>query len=129
MTLPLEAVAETAPSPGVSAGSFVQALLALGLVVAVLFGTAWFIRKTGGSKGFGQGGMRIIGGVSLGPRERIVLVEVGDAWLVIGIVPGQIRTLHTLPKGDEAPAQGFPPGTDKPFAQWLKQIGERRGNV
>jgi len=72
--------------------------------------------------------MRILGGVSLGPRERIVLIEVGDAWLVIGIVPGQIRTLHTLPKGDAA-ADGFSPGADKPFAQWLKQIGERRGDA
>lgn len=43
--------------------------------------------------------MKVVGGVALGPRERIVLLEIGDEWLVIGIVPGQIRTLHRLAKG------------------------------
>lgn len=126
--LPLVAVAETAEPPGISAGTFVQAMLALALIVGLLMGTAWLARKISGGKGFGQGGMRVVGGVALGPRERIVLVEAGDTWLVIGIVPGQIRTLHTMPKG-ESPAGGLPPSADKPFAQWLKQIAERRGNA
>lgn len=128
MALPLAAVAETASTPGVSTGSYVQALLALGVIVALLIGTAWLARKVTGGKGFGQGGMRIVGGVGLGPRERIVLVEAGDTWLVIGIVPGQIRTLHTMPKGESLP-EGLSSVVDKPFAQWLKQVMEKRGGV
>lgn len=128
MAAPLAAMAGTAETPGVSAGTFVQAVLALAFIVALLLGTAWLARKVSGGKGFGHGGMRIVGGVALGPRERIVLVEAGDTWLVVGIVPGQIRTLHTMPKGDSLP-EGLSPSADKPFAQWLKQIVERRGNV
>lgn len=120
--------AETS-APGVSSGAFVQAMLALALIVALLVATAWLARKLSGGKGFGQGGMKVIGGVGLGPRERIVLVEVGDTWLVVGIVPGQIRTLHTLPKGTPLPVQDAAAGTERPFAQWLKQIGEKRGNA
>lgn len=123
-----EAFAEAAEAPGVSAGTYAQAILALALIVGLLVGTAWLARKVSGGKGFGQGGMRIVGGVALGPRERIVLVEAGDTWLVVGIVPGQIRTLHTMPKGDPLP-EGLPPAADKPFAQWLKQVMERRGNA
>lgn len=121
---PLLASAEDA-APGVPAGSFLQAMLALGLIVALLFGLAWLARKISGGKGFGQGGMKVVGGVALGPRERIVLVEVGETWLVVGIVPGQIRTLHTLPKG-VSPMEGSDPAGVTPFAQWLKQIKERR---
>jgi flagellar protein FliO/FliZ len=129
MAVSLAAMAETTTTaPGVSAGTYVQAMLALGLIVSLLVGTAWLARKVSGGKGFGQAGMRVVGGVALGPRERIVLVEVGDTWLVVGIVPGQIRTLHTLPKGDTLP-DGFSLANDKPFAQWLKQIVERRGNA
>lgn len=120
----LPAFAAEGDSPGLSAGSFLQAMLALALIVGLLFGTAWLARKVSGGKGFGQGGMRIIGGVALGPRERIVLVEVGENWLVIGIVPGQIRTLHRLPKG-EMP-QGLPVGPEATFSQWLKSVSERR---
>ena len=104
-------------------------MLALALIVALLVATAWLARKLSGGKGFGQGGMKVIGGVGLGPRERIVLVEVGDTWLVVGIVPGQIRTLHTLPKGVPLPGQDPAAGAERPFAQWLKQIGEKRGNA
>jgi flagellar protein FliO/FliZ len=126
LLLPLtaSAAAESAP-PGVGLGSYVQAGLALALIVGLLAGAAWLARKVTGGKGFGQGGMRVIGGVALGPRERIVLLEVGDEWLVIGIVPGQIRTLHRLDKGDLS-SENDAQGADRPFAQWLKNISERR---
>lgn len=100
-------------------------MLALMLIIGLLLGTAWLARKVSGGKGFGQGGMHVIGGVALGPRERIVLVEVGDTWLVIGIVPGQIRTLHRLPKGEMPSAVQ---GPEASFTQWLKTVSERRNH-
>lgn len=127
LLLPLPAFAAEATPPGVSGGTYLQAGLALALIVGLLLGSTWLIRKISGGRGFGQGGMKMLGGIALGPRERIVLLEIGDEWLVIGIVPGQIRTLHRLPKGSalpEAPDHAMP---EKPFAQWLKTIAERGG--
>ena len=126
LLIPGLALASESTSPGIPASSYLQATLALCFIVALLLGTAWFARKVTGGKGFGQGGMKVVGGVALGPRERIVLVEVGESWLVIGIVPGQIRTLHTLPKGSLSSLEGSNP--DQPFAQWLKNISERRSH-
>lgn len=70
--------------------------------------------------------MKVVGGVALGPRERIVLLEIGEEWLVIGVVPGQIRTLHRMVKGDAAPADNLPVAGEKPFSQWLQSVTERR---
>ena len=96
------------------------------LIVGLLAGTAWLARKVTGGKGFGQGGMKVVGGVALGPRERIVLVEVGDTWLVIGLVPGQIRTLYKMPKGEfsveSALTQGLQGGH---FAELLKRVSQK----
>lgn len=125
-SLPFSAIAAETATPAVSAGTYLQATLALALIVALLLGLAWLARKVSGSKGFGQGGMKVIGGVALGPRERIVLLEVGDEWLVIGVVPGQIRTLHRMIKGDDMPAGTLPVAGEKPFTQWLQSITERR---
>lgn len=125
-SLPFSTLAAEAATPAISAGTYLQATLALALIVALLLGLAWLARKVSGSKGFGQGGMKVIGGVALGPRERIVLLEVGDEWLVIGVVPGQIRTLHRMIKGDDMPADTLPVAGEKPFTQWLQSVTERR---
>jgi flagellar protein FliO/FliZ len=41
--------------------------------------------------------VRTVGGVSLGGKERVAVVEIGDTWLVLGAAPGSVRLLHTLP--------------------------------
>ena len=102
-----------------------QMLLGLTLIIGLLFAGAYLLRKLNGGRSFGHTGpMRIVGGLMISARERIVLLEVGDEWIVIGIVPGQIKTLHTLPKGEiQAPGS-----SEKSFCQWLKHIGERKKN-
>ncbi|HRD88517.1 MAG TPA: flagellar biosynthetic protein FliO [Accumulibacter sp.] len=100
-----------------------QTTFALALVVALLFLGAWLLRRLNGGRGFGGSGpLRLVGGLMIGPRERIVLVEVDETWIVVGIAPGQMRTLHTLPKGElHAGSDG-----ERHFAQWLKRISERK---
>ncbi len=130
LVIPFHAWSADTQPPGVSSGSYLQAALALILIIGVLLGAAWLARKVTGGKGFGQGGMKVIGGVALGPRERLVLVEVGDTWLVIGLVPGQIRTLHQLPKGSQdALLEANSDQSETPFKQWLKTVTERNRNA
>jgi flagellar protein FliO/FliZ len=110
-------------TPGVSAGAFMQMLLALALIVGILVLGAYLLRRLNGGRTFGNTGpLRIVGGLMISPRERIVLLEVGETWVVVGIVPGQIKTLHTMPKGEIPVASG----SDGGFGQWLKQMTERR---
>lgn len=100
-----------------------QMLLGLAVVIGLLFAGAYLLRRLNGGRSFGNTGpLRIVGGLMISPRERIVLVEVGNSWVVVGIVPGQIKTLHTLPKG-ELPASG---DGESRFGFWLKQMAERK---
>lgn len=97
-------------------------LFGLALVIGLLFLGIYLLQRLGGGKTFGNSGpLRIVGGLMLSPRERIVLLEVDETWVVIGIVPGQIKTLHTLPKGE------LPAGKDAEnrFGVWLKHVTER----
>jgi flagellar protein FliO/FliZ len=109
-------------TPGVPGSAILQMLCALALIVGLLFLVAFLLRRFGGRAFGNTGAMRLVGGLALGPRERIVLVEIEETWLVVGIVPGQIKTLHTLPKG-EPPVDGE---AENRFGLWLRQISERK---
>lgn len=78
------------------AGNLLHMILGLLAVVAVIFTGAWLLRRFGRLQTGGQGALRIVGGLSLGPRERAVLVQVGDAQLLLGVAPGRVQTLHVL---------------------------------
>jgi len=47
----------------------------------------------------------VVSSVMVGQRERVVVVEIGDAWLVLGVAAGQVRALHTMPAGKLPDAQ------------------------
>ena len=75
---PVVAQASEAASPGVSAGTYLQAGFALILIVGLLAATAWMARKVSGGKGFGQAGLKVIGGVALGrdiTREELLALR------------------------------------------------------
>ena len=75
------------------------------LILLLILGLGWLLRRFGRLPSAGKGGISVVGGVSLGPRERAVLLEVGSTRLLVGVAPGRVQTLHVL---DETP--DTPPG-------------------
>ena len=125
---PATALAQSAAvpeTPGIPGGAMLQMLLGLALIIGLLFLGAYLLRRLNGGKSFGNTGpMRIVGGLMISPRERIVLLEVNETWVIVGIVPGQIKTLHTLPKG-EIPSDR---DGENRFGSWLKLMTERKND-
>ncbi|WER49973.1 flagellar biosynthetic protein FliO [Cupriavidus sp. WKF15] len=93
-----------------SAASLAQAGLGLFGIIALILGLAWAARRAGLVRHGPQGMMKVIGSTMLGARQRLVLVEVGDTWLVLGVSAGEIRTLHSMPAGQAAPSAPSGPG-------------------
>ena len=123
--LPNAALGQTAPAALPEAGAgLLQVLLGLGAVIAALAGGLWLLKRLSAPRGGAAGALRIIAGAPLGPRERVVLLEVEDTWLVVGVAPGQVSALHQMPKGTLAAAPPVAAGRD--FGAWLKQMTERR---
>jgi flagellar protein FliO/FliZ len=125
------AVQPVAPAPiasPVSLGGMLQVLLGLGLVLAAVAGSAWLLRRFSPGQIGAGGAVKVIGGVALGPKERLVLVEIGETWLVLGVAPGQVNTLHTLAKPEGGPfTPDAPSGLgEHGFSTWLKQAMQGR---
>lgn len=86
-----------------------QVFLSLALVVALLLALAWALRRLNRLQPPGAGGLRLIGGISVGARERVLLVEAEGRRLLVGVSPGGLRTLLVLE--GPAPADAKGPGS------------------
>lgn len=66
------------------------------LMAALIVVVVWFLRRTGaGPRGVGRQ-IAFIDGLSLGPKERVVLVQVGTEQVLLGVTPGRVERVHVL---------------------------------
>lgn len=119
------AAADAAPPAPLGAGNLLQVLLGLGAVLALLMGGAFVMRRLGRIPGLANQAIKTIAAASVGTRERVVLLEVSGQWVLVGVAPGQVRALATLPKG-ELPAAIETSSAHPGFAQILQRFSDRR---
>ena len=128
---PVSLLAADAPVQASSHSSFaslLQVLFGLGLVLGAIAGTAWLLRRLSPGQVGASGALRVVGGVAVGPKERVVLVDVGDTRLVLGVAPGQVTTLHQMPRPDEETVGVVDAPLQQQFADRLKQaLGRKQG--
>jgi|GEM_PF-4795745 len=65
-------------------------------VVALLLILAWVVRRFNLLQAPGGASLRVLGGLRVGGRERLLLLEVADRRLLVGVSPAGIRTLLVL---------------------------------
>jgi flagellar protein FliO/FliZ len=93
-----QSTATTLSASPIGAGALFETLLGLILVLSLIVFLAWLLRRTGRFQMTANGEMKIIASIALGPRERAVLLQVGEQQLVVGVTAQQINTLHILEK-------------------------------
>ncbi|WP_371923645.1 flagellar biosynthetic protein FliO [Pseudomonas sp. EMN2] len=102
------AVGETAAAPTAVPGGLgaqlAQMVFGLLLVVGLIFFLAWLLRRMQGSAQRGAQVIEIVGSRAIGPRDRLLLVQVGKEQILIGHTPGSIEALHVMAEPVEVPA-------------------------
>ena len=88
------------------------------LVVVAILVLAWLIKRFNLNQQSQNGLIRIIAGLSIGTRDRIVLLQIGDEQILVGLTAGRIEKLHTMAHPLEAP-EGQP--ATSAFAVKLKR--------
>jgi flagellar protein FliO/FliZ len=104
-------------------------LLGFIVVIALIPVALWLLKRTPMGGGAAHGTMRAVAVLPLSQNQRLVTVEVGQGdqrkWLVLGVTPQQITTLHTMePGADAAPSAG---AAVPPFAQLLNKLRGDQG--
>jgi flagellar protein FliO/FliZ len=83
-------------SAPVGAGQALQVILGLFLVLGMILAAAWAARRLQAIRPQGSGHIRIIEGMAVGTRDKLLLIEVDGQRVLLGMSPGRIATLHSF---------------------------------
>ncbi len=126
--------AETAvPTTGMS---ILKMFLGLAVVLVVMALFAWGAKKMLPGLGAQASAVKMVGGISVGTRERVVVLEIAGRWIVVGVGGGQVNAIANLEPGmslpDDASAT-WQTALDNPlspftqtFTHWLSQAMHKK---
>ena len=109
--------------PGFDASGLIEMMLSLLLVVGLIIGLSWGIGKLRGVTRTSSSAMAVIAEAAIGPKERVVLVRIGDRQALLGISGGAMSSLKLLEQNIAVPETPAVPE----FAQRLKEVMKRSG--
>ncbi len=81
-----------------SAGNILNVILGLVVVLAIIYVLAFGLKRFGTLPGRSGHSIRVISGINLSQRDKVILIQVGEEQLLLGVSPGRINLLHNLPK-------------------------------
>lgn len=105
-----------------STEAVLQLILGLLFVIALILLLAWIARRSLGVTQTGRH-MRIITGLPLGAREKIILVEVGKEQILLGVAPGRVSLITRFEEPVVESAE-----SDGAFGQRLIEALQRRSD-
>jgi len=127
----------SAPSySGSTADSLASMVGSLVLVLALIFAFAWLMRWMQGARQSRGTGLRVEGGVQVGAKERVVVLQAGETRLLLGVTAQQVSLLHRFaegasigpePMGPMQPADGaMMPSFQQAFGEQLNKLLGRK---
>lgn len=127
---PVSQTQQPATQPVVSTGSMLtQVSSVLAVIILLILACAWLAKRLGFAPKTGKRGqhdLAISASCQVGQRERVVIVDVQDARLVLGVTAQQITHLHTLPPSpvQEKPEEPQPAGDFRQVLELIKRAGK-----
>lgn len=76
-----------------SAEYVVKTIIGMIVVIGIIVALAWLVRRMGRMNGLLSGEIKIVSSLSLGTREKLVLVQVGEEQFLLGATAQQINRI------------------------------------
>ncbi|HYL31663.1 MAG TPA: flagellar biosynthetic protein FliO [Stellaceae bacterium] len=105
------------PSHASVFGGLMPLLVGMGVVVLILGGLLWLVRRRFGPTGTAKIDCSVMGALALGPRERLVMVRVEGKRLLLGVTNNAVGLLCELPESTATPSAAAPAGFGAALAQ------------
>jgi flagellar protein FliO/FliZ len=112
------------PASPLSVGSLTQLTLSLIAIVALILAIGWVLKRFKLNSPRGSVDSEVLDQLNIGPRERVMLVRIGEAQVLVGVSAGGIVPLTPLTTPLSLKAAGRVP----PFAERLRDLMKRPGS-
>lgn len=89
------------PVSGVSSVGYVT--IALAVVLALIYAAAWLLRRLKSFNGISKSSLTVVEAVSVGAKERVVLIRVKDRQVLLGVAPGRVNMLVDIGIVEDTP--------------------------
>ena len=99
MTVPAvaqEAEPAVSPSSLFTGDYLLQVIGSFVVVILLLVGVLVLLRRFNGVSSQMSGNMRVVSSLGVGQRERVVLLQVGEEQILVGVGPGNVRKIHAF---------------------------------
>lgn len=74
----------------------IQVALYLGLIIGLILLFGFAAKKIGQQNTSNTGGMKVVSSLALGMKEKLVLVQVGEQQLLLGVTPTNISRIESF---------------------------------
>jgi flagellar protein FliO/FliZ len=78
--------------------SLLPIVLALAAVLAAIPVAVWLLKRLGAGGAAPMAGLQVVGQMPLGAGQRVVVLQAGERWLLLGVTGSNITRLGTLPR-------------------------------
>jgi flagellar protein FliO/FliZ len=106
-------------------GGLAQITISLLVVVGLLVGLSVLFKKFGLNRIANGLPFKVIGAVSIGNNQRLMVIEVGDEWIVLGVTPQQITTITKMPRQENVPGSNSGGDGKVNFSTWMQSALEK----
>jgi flagellar protein FliO/FliZ len=111
------------PASPLSVSSLMQLTLSLLAIVALILAISWALKRLKLAVPRSSGAITVLDELSLGPRDRIVLVRVGESQVLVGVGAAGLVPLTPLATPIDIKVLAHAP----PFAERLRDMMKRPG--
>lgn len=124
------ATTQAAPQAMPAGSVLTQVSTVLGGILLLILFIGWIVKRAGfAPKSKHNKLLKVSASVQVGRSEKVVIVEVENTWLVLGVTAHNITPLHTLsaPPAEQPPESGHPNHAPADFRQLMQKMLKRPG--
>ena len=97
-------------------------VVSLVFILCLILICAWLVKRVSGITHAGSQHLKVLGALSVGNKERALLISAGEKQLLLGVATGSVTLLHVF---EEPVVSAAELATEKNFASTLKQLTGR----